>query len=1478
MGTNLVNFLANNKACILKNPWHVISLKPLPDGSWSVYDPNFVNGARVVAKEDLIQTIHNAIGSLVSVDLCHTCIPGIPNPNDFIEQGGLLALSQCANVKEMMATIPKNYRFSAAALDGILLRNLGGKPAWILALNNPLTTAFTQELLQQFEQANPDTFQQQLHKSLGAMNALEKHKAITTLVQNQRTINQPVTKEQSIPNRLSNNLIHIIRTAPQLNFYEQRLKTWLKPHAKANTLLEYTQHCLSSDAPKKRLIELNDSSDVNALHFALENHAKNTHRPFYYIHSPDDLVCSTPFIERNGAIGIMKQGPGGPLHDFLTATRKPNAPVLVVNYENFDAEDIVRLNALIDKERLADGTPLPEQAQVIGLLNKNKPECYTGSDFYSRFNQVETCPLSSKQLAPAIPQIPIVSADALSEKPYAINLFHSSQWKEMLLGHWVLDGKKITFREGELAKVKGHAITIQNGPWDDKEFQRFWQTACLLGKVDYAGSTFTIPEHLQLVQSEGYDWSLLKNTVHFTDNINSLDDPIAINPSRFNECFSRYEYQDSDKSIIKLPGLIESAQGKTLNLHITRTLSDDNWARLLTECQHHNVTLNAFCAPEIELPDALKQAQPATTRHQATWDGVAPLTDRYITSTDVDTTVAMLTKNQNDLQIIDVTECGPTDLLLKLDAILDKDSLEFVFKQKEGAVLQGLAANKHILLKGRFSEELADHLAPLLLQRQRTDKNTAQILIVSDQQDSFQYLPNDVHEVSIEEKKTCLGVISDELAKKLAPFLDSDSLSQLIARRDFWQAFPDKPSSDEAWIGMHHLPDRLQSLTPLDPDNSAQQAKDFIKARQDVVNDALDRAPYVLLTGLTGVGKSTFVSKHLARTEDSLYQGDNKIKAWATDTTTVGRKILFIDEATLSSRDWSEFEGLFQNPRGMLVDGTFYPLSPEHKVVFAGNPISYGDERQLASLFKRHGNAILFEPLPTEVLHHNIIKPIFAHRALEQHTFKLSAHFLDVYRFLVDCSTTEVLITPRELQMMALLTQSYCLKNPDANAEEVARHYAYSLVQHLVPKNRQAEFDTQYKPEPPLKRQVSQSECYTLTPSRLPMRALLDDLLDLRELRQQSGNEEQQYGGLGGLILEGEPGVGKSELVIDTLRAHQFVEMHDFNLPATAEKAFYRMPVSMSLPEKERLLRKAFDEGAIVLIDEINSSPMIERLLNELLMGKTPEGTRPKNPGFMVIGTQNPITMAGRRAPSTALARRMITKELPSYPAEEMQRILIEKGMSKTEAKSMITAFNKNLDYAKINRLEPIPCFRDLIELADELLRAQKSNPEESKELVVDIDAGSTNFLENNLLTQLKFDTHLAQIKKKTDQFTDSIIPGYKKAHEAAETLYNKLVSAKQTFLDSTDPMSDKVPVFKQSCLDAISNSRQILNQHRGWKIILSDLVKALVFILTLGASDSKQGKKLFGFFPDIRTDSAKKLDNLQVDIEQEQIQSNKNS
>jgi hypothetical protein len=1333
------------QGCGLSNAWHKISIKRIEKDLWLIYDPNYYSGVKTVSSDELEQVIQESLGTLVLIELQNEILkPHILNPDEFLQRGGLISLCAASNSDELLDLLGADFDFNPGALNGLLLRNTKGTPAWFLGLNNIRTAELTHKLLAQLIQKFPNDYTVLLQKSMEELTPQQKHYAISLVTQQLAhfsALKVPVTSSswrsdsELLPANLYDLLLDAIRGTTDTKYYEHELKTWHKPIMAASTVDEYCQKSLQSDGVKSRLIELNSTQSINALRLALGQYAKNTDHPVYYIHSPDDLICSAPFIKRTVNKGILQKGPGGDLHDFLTKEHhNTQPPVLIVNYEQFSAEDLVRFNSLLDKNRFADGTPVPKDTIIIGLTNINKPNCYQGSDFYSRFNKVEKCPVSAAQLAQSVPNLPIIKDGKTTR---VINLFNSDDWKERLLGSWTLDGNHLHFKEGLLANLDGNIIELQNAPWDDSEFKLFWQEACYPGATHFSGSNLPIPEHLQLIKTQGYDLPRLKYKFSVTKlferapnphiTVSSVVDdapnastsltddesaepylPHILNPHRINKYFSDYQFNEENKSIVKVPGLIEANQGRFLHAHLTHSMNIDEWAKLLTECDRFNVHLNVSLAPGASLPVDFGIPEEPLCSVRTPWAERIESHTEVIISSDPDFTLANIVSAQPDWLVLDVSELNSSDLFETLDGKLNKEKLEFEFNSRPSWLLEKLKQGKRILLKGKFSEDLEQQLATVLMQRQKSGFSPGQLMMLTEDASAFQFGGSTNHQVNKEEfRKHFMGLPAN---------LSSISFVTLKTRVRYNRAFPNKNNA-EAWAGMKTLSRKAEVLSPLDPSTSKQEAEEFSNARQQAVRTLLTHSPYVLLTGLSGVGKTTFVHHELVRTGEKLYVGKKQMKEWAEDKDTPGYKYLFLDEATLDASDWSQFEGLFNIPPTLLIDGVLYELKPEHKVIFAGNPICYGDERKLATLFKRHGNALVFDPLPTAVLYEKILKPVFAEQNIPQAQIEeLSTQFLDVYRFLVECSTTDVLISPRELQMMALLTLVYCKNNPTVNAEDVAAHYAFILAERLVSAQQKMKFTEQFKPKNPLPvteslqddEAKSHKVKFHLTPSRFPARQLLDDLLALRRFRQfEAMNDEQKYGGLGGVIFEGAPGLGKSELVYQTLLEHGYSEIRQNLEHVPGQLYFYKIPVSMDVAEKEALLLKAFNEGAIVLIDEINSSPMLEKLLNSLLMGKDLQGNRPENPGFMAIGTQNPITMAGRRAVSTALSRRVITVELPQYPANEMQDILVQKGVSSHNARDMVVALQKNQARASNENLSPPPNFRDLIRLAKKHIKSE---------------------------------------------------------------------------------------------------------------------------------------------------------------------------
>jgi MoxR-like ATPase len=1261
-------------------------VKPAQNGNWYVYDPNYVTGCLEVSTADLLITIEKAIGKIVSVVPAakNTSIPElqITDPNSFIEHGGLIALYRSNHPNEILSKLSSGHPYTKKALDGLLLRDLSGRPAWLIGLtcNNEDIKAFAQLLRQQFMSINKDAVTQ-LTNSLEALSPKQKGECITNIIQASQSCSEADSR-----------LICAIRKPLELKHYKQALKTWDKTTESATSVVQYCQYCLSG--PQKHLIELDSTQQVDTLSTELERLAILTSRPVFCIDTPDDLICAAPWIESSPSdnSGTLHKGPGGPLYTFLQKNWDKN-PLLIVNYERFNADEIVRFNGLLDKEPHADGVPLPKHTQIIGLVNRNKPDCYQGSDFYSRFDSTKCCPLTPQQFENVLPPPTFeVSKQDISDVT-TINLYHSHDWKNRLLGCWVVNGDKLTFSEGELiTAIKAQKpIVIQNGIWGDPGFERFWKQA-LTSEVRHAGRSFHIPQGIKLIRPEQdqYEWPyppiISEQPSDGTENI--------LNPGCLAGFLGRYELEGN--KLIKKPGLIEQHKDGELSVYMTSTLPDDSWAMLLDECYRQQVRLKVHAAPGVLFPEGING--PATPAAEARPFQV-DITYGLITSTDIDTSVAMLKAHNPSYTVIDVSECGPSDLLTKWDGKLNEETLEFEFSQSDSALVTALDKKENIILKGYFSPELMDALAPLLLKQE----GQSHLILITDDATIGAFIPQRyVHQVSAQEKSRCLESVDDELQA----YLDQP-LSKLEARCMALKR--NSTTSDNAWLGMKSLSGPTQASTAmLDITTSGDECAAFNQARLAQVNAVLDSQPYVFLTGLTGVGKSTFVETELCK-DDALFLTEDSIEKWAMDSSDK-RKVLFLDEANLSPRQWSEFEGLYQQPPHVLVNGKLHILSPHHKVVFAGNPVNYGDERTLAAFFERHGNAVLFTPLPPAVIYEKILKPVF--EGVNIDIEPIVQRILDVYRFVCGCSSSEILISPRELQMMALMTIAKAGKDPQ-NIQAFVEHFSYSLARNLIPKTMRTGFDAKFAPKNPIQMapDANPNTTFFVTESRRELSQQIDDILQMREWRRSETtlNTAQKAGGLGGLIIEGPPGIGKSELVISALITRGYQQEHDFSRPSQKQNLFYRMPITMGLNEKRAFLLKAFHEGAVVVIDEMNSSPMMERLLNDLLMGKTPEGQAeaPVKPGFMIIATQNPVTMAGRRAASTAIRRRCITHDLPEYKPEEIQHTLVSKGIPPNEAQAMTEAYEKNRIYAIKNQLSPVPNFRHLIHLAEQI---QKTN------------------------------------------------------------------------------------------------------------------------------------------------------------------------
>ena len=114
--------------------------------------------------------------------------------------------------------------------------------------------------------------------------------------------------------------------------------------------------------------------------------------------------------------------------------------------------------------------------------------------------------------------------------------------------------------------------------------------------------------------------------------------------------------------------------------------------------------------------------------------------------------------------------------------------------------------------------------------------------------------------------------------------------------------------------------------------------------------------------------------------------------------------------------------------------------------------------------------------------------------------------------------------------------------------------------------------------------------------------------------------------------------------------------------------------------------------------------------MNALLMACTPEGQPAQTQGFLLIGTQNPVSMACRANASTALQRRMQKISIQKYTAAELTEILQCKALSAQVVEDMVSEYMHQSLSANEEANRPKVCPRTLFKEAEKLVRLRPAD------------------------------------------------------------------------------------------------------------------------------------------------------------------------
>ncbi|MCX7123449.1 MAG: hypothetical protein NTV32_07315 [Gammaproteobacteria bacterium] len=847
-----------------------------------------------------------------------------------------------------------------------------------------------------------------------------------------------------------------------------------------------------------------------------------------------------------GDTGPNIEPEGGDFSSFLKkATAHPTQRFsILIQWDALTPKERLTLQEMLDDSPRIKGIPVAKNIQIIGLC-QNRPE---DESFQSRYKgEVYTLPLP-------LPQAP---TDSKREETISsvIDLEGESNWLEKFFGRVILVENKMTFEPGPLFDGIGanQRITLLNIANDQQEAIQY---ACDIARAQgyflYHGMMIPIAPTAQ--------FDLSNRNLNFADfeikqvfrnaPKRALPEAIVVNTHCVDILFQ-------DKCIVEgiyseRPGLLERFRGQHLLLHVNRhseasDLTESQWYTLFNRAKMYGISLSLYLEPGVSLPRNLTIES-----------------DLPADSADKDSISVKETSPSSPLVFNVEDECF-SSLFYSVRFTSERAGFSD-FAIELGGALSALLAGETVILKGIFSPELLDQLAPLSL-------SNHSFIIINGERVDFS--------------------------------------GTLILQAETARSVPQSPSIIYSESDCSH-----------EDVGTEADSKAFISRRKSALLGVLDQHHIARISGPTGVGKTSLIDEMAKLEQATLYQELDEFEAWALDTSEK-IKILRIDEHNIENLHFTFLAPMLaERTPCVLYKGKTYELSETHKVVFAGNDLSYGGGRVSQKLFEDYSIPTLaFQDFPPCYIDHQILKPIFN---------KMSKIDLDI----CEAGLLEHDIHTEKTRLLALYYDKN-QANPGSMTVRALQNEALQWCTARLLEFREASTTTD-KPS-----------SFIEAPYTTAAMTCLTNALIRKDL-QREGLLPGQGLGLNGVIIEGMPGLGKSALVQHCLKSHPHIR-----IPAN-------LLLEEHLHETLKIIATAFDEGKPVWIDEFDacSGEGVEKAINSFLTGRNINGQPAKKEGFLLIVTLNGAALSGRDILSPAFKARCEHVVINPLTASDIQEIL----------------------------------------------------------------------------------------------------------------------------------------------------------------------------------------------------------------------------
>lgn len=1140
-----------------------------------------------------------------------------------------------------------------------------------------------------------------------------------------------------------------------IDFRESSLQSLLEPDWVVQTLIERS-HQLPAHQ-RQILVICQNKEQIRDLAVFISSAIGLNRKKLHCIDNLDMLRATQYTILDNGQYMELESP------DRLFLKQASANDILLMNYASAKPEH-VGYNSVVDENRQLLNQTIPHGLLVIVAISQEQVSVLR-EDFYSRFDRKKgilslahcSFPTEWRQAKP----FEIIPNHSI----HAINLYEANDWQQILVNNIQFHQEGIVWKPGLILKFsekikqdRGDTLTLYlvNPPLHNEYFISFWTQINTTKSLIANGLCYVLPDKLKIICiSEPYLFSQDTYSIEVHTN---QPWSYSLNVSTFDKLFHRYRVNQWG-NLETSPGLLEDNRGKKLTLMVSETIDKARWAKLLDKAKSQRCFLQLILAPGVLLPSEMKSPDNNTSTALGHIEFSQSIPEQHcvIVSADPDYTLEML---KSVSRVLTITPDIGKEMCEKWSVQQKQDS-SMGYSVEQGILLQQLQQGHTVVLKGELSHALANQLDtvfsshPSLPFQDIQIPITGRLIIITPKAQYFSFMPAYHHEVSDKEYWDCLSrqLQPDqlELIRKLCNrfALNLKSFAQVKQLVYLFTHFPHR-CPIEPWVLLQQNPKEMLEQIAKEYPNAFTPVPVKLAQRLHDIQIHLQHFPTLFLVGPSGTGKSTMVLKSLPEhykncgISTRVFVGMDKINVWINqpeiDNTL---NILFIDEANLAHEGAYDFlGGLTQLPPRFIHQGKQYVVPKHSKIIFAGNYFNY-QSRQAQQIFQQLGNAMHFPPCSMQEIRDQQLYPLLDLMFANNPEIKiiLTDILLRTLVFIQN-QLPHVTLTSRNLHAMVLLCSVYM--NQPSNPfppELLARWAVYQTIKSLLSpyELEQLIVNVFYNQHYQIEFQKGFSlpserfDEFIVTNIHIPTLIALNEELAIRELRQQH-LELEEYG-TRGLLIQGPSGIGKSSIVIASLKAKGFIDVTNSSIPSIDTPVYYHLSRSLGLEKIKTLAAEAFHGGGVVIIDEANSLPL-EHFFNDLLTGIDANGNKAKHPGFFLIATQNPPDFNGRSIQSAAFLNRLRLVDLAEYPEAELKIILQSRFMLHPKlANLLIKQHLKEKQNSAIS-----PTLRDLIREAEKAIVEHQydlsliEQPEKKNELLQEFNHPKMSYQNKVLL------------------------------------------------------------------------------------------------------------------------------------------------